>query len=74
MAELRRIRTVSRHLCSAPTAVPTPTPSDALPEIIGGDQRVFETVSACLDRTVGRDLHKLLPGPLDDERIRKVSR
>ena len=73
MAE-RRVCVVARHLCSAPTSVTETTAASTLPPVVGGDPRVFATMSNCEDRTGGCDLQKLLPGPLDDERIRKVSR
>ena len=72
MAE-RRVCVVARHLCSAPTSVTATTAASTLPPVVGGDPRVFATMSNCEDRTGGCDLQKLLPGPLDDERIRKVS-
>ena len=72
MAE-RRVCVVARHLCSAPTSVTETTAASTLPPVVGGDPRVFATMSNCEDRTGGCDLQKLLPGPLDDERIRKVS-
>ena len=68
MAE--RVSMISRHLCAASPAIP----SNQLPMYTPTEEErnVLNYLSILEDRTGEADLHKLLPGTLDDERIAAI--
>ena len=66
-----RVSTISRHLCAAPPATSVNHVPIYKPTKEEGDG-VLQYFSLLEDRTGEQNLHKLLPGTLDDERIAAI--